>query len=395
MGRSSRPVQRKDDDGGGGSCCTWPRIILMVIVLAVSGILIWQFAPVDEAINSILPTYNNTGSSSNVEGPSTGGSNEGGSTTVAPTESPQYQFIQCDDDGQPCCNGLNSNCNLRVNEILYAMPHNAMATFDDGFIFGPNHQRPLEMAVEAGFRGLNLDICNCGGQTIFCHGICSLGPRAVVPVMQNVNTFLDNNPTELIVFVYQVNSAVDQPVDLNAFYNQMASVDGFLDKLYVHPGNNATWPTLGELIDPAVNKRVIMFHYNGPNCNLFPDECPSGLHWYYNYASDNDWEHASVSSITNTDTSCALRANAGGNRVDWIGLNNFVSPPSRDAAQRLNAYDTAKAYIEACSAILNNDINFLITDFWEQGELPRLVQDLNRARALAQIRKRTLLRSQP
>jgi hypothetical protein len=72
--------------------------------------------------------------------------------------------------------------------------------------------------------------------------------------MQNVNTFLDNNPTEVIVFIYQVNSAVDQPVDLNAFYSQMAQVDGLLDKLYVHPGANATWPTLGELTDPAVNK---------------------------------------------------------------------------------------------------------------------------------------------
>lgn len=72
--------------------------------------------------------------------------------------------------------------------------------------------------------------------------------------MQNVNSFLDSNPTEVIVFIYQVNSAVDQPVDLNAFYNQMTLVDGFLDKLYVHPGTNTSWPTLGELTDPTVNK---------------------------------------------------------------------------------------------------------------------------------------------
>jgi hypothetical protein len=81
-----------------------------------------------------------------------------------------------------------------------------------------------------------------------------LGPRDVVEVMENVNTFLDSNPTEVIVFIYEVNNEVDQPVDLNAFYERMALVSGFLDKLYVHPGPNATWPTLGELTDPDLNK---------------------------------------------------------------------------------------------------------------------------------------------
>lgn len=140
-------------------------------------------------------------------------------------------------------------------------------------------------------------------------------------------------------------------------------------------------------------QRAIMFHYNGPDCNQFPDECPSGLHWYYSYASDNDWEHGTVSSISNYESSCALRGNSGGNQVDWVGLNNFVTPPSKDAAQRLNAYDAAKTYVDTCAATLNNDINFIIADFWEQGELPRVAQDSNRARAIQQARERKLLRS--
>jgi hypothetical protein len=177
MGRSSSTSRRDNKDeegGGGGSCCSWPRIIAMVIVLAIAGILIWKFAPVDDAINSILPSYNNTANGSNNNngggGTSSGGGggsdNLGGVATAAPTASPQYQFMQCDDN-QPCCNGLSSNCNLRANEILYATLHNAMATFDDGFIFGPNHEKQLEESLEVGYRGLNLDLCNCGGQTIF------------------------------------------------------------------------------------------------------------------------------------------------------------------------------------------------------------------------------------
>jgi hypothetical protein len=86
--------------------------------------------------------------------------------TGSPTASPGYEFIQCR-DGQDCCNGLETICDLRANEVLYAMPHNAMATFEDGFLFGPNHRFKLEGAVEAGYRGLNLDLCNCGGEIIF------------------------------------------------------------------------------------------------------------------------------------------------------------------------------------------------------------------------------------
>jgi hypothetical protein len=72
--------------------------------------------------------------------------------------------------------------------------------------------------------------------------------------MTFVNTFLDDNPSEVIVFVYQVNNDVDETVDLNNFYSQLTAVDGFVDKLYVHPGPNVTWPTLRELTDPSFNK---------------------------------------------------------------------------------------------------------------------------------------------
>jgi hypothetical protein len=79
---------------------------------------------------------------------------------------------------------------------------------------------------------------------------------------------------------------------------------------------------------------------------------------------------------------CVLRGNSGGNKVDWIGLNNFVSPPSQDAFQRLNAYDVAKNYVDTCSASLGNNINCIIADFWGERELPRVAQDYNSARAL-------------
>lgn len=59
-----------------------------------------------------------------------------------------------------CCNGLASNCNLPVNEVMFAMAHNAMSSRDDLFA-GYNHLEPLEEALVSGYRGLMLDSCNC------------------------------------------------------------------------------------------------------------------------------------------------------------------------------------------------------------------------------------------
>ena len=154
------------------SCCTWPRILLLVILLIVAGVLVWK-----NANNKVPIPDDNSGNYGT-------GEDSGRPNTLTPikyrTSSPtpastQYQFMQCDPDntGQTdCCNGLEGICDLRVDEVMYATLHNGMATFEDGFMFGPNHKFKLEGALEAGYRGINLDICNCGGELIFCHGEC-------------------------------------------------------------------------------------------------------------------------------------------------------------------------------------------------------------------------------
>ena len=124
-----------------------------------------------------------------------------------------------------------------------------------------------------------------------------------------------------------------------------------------------------------------MFHYNGPDCRADPGACPDGLHMYYQYAADNDWEHLNIGSIENRLNSCELKKN-GINNYEFVGLNNFVSPPSRGTAENLNSYSTATKYVDECSALINTDINFLLVDYWSEGDIPRVTQDHNAARAL-------------
>ena len=156
------------------SCCTWPRILLLVVLLAVAGVCIWKFVPWDDTINNVLdqvPIPGGSDDSDSITNNNNDGNNDSNSNEVKPVV--MYEFIQCDGNGQTsgdCCNGLEGICDLRADEILYATLHNGMSTFEDGFLFGPNHKYQLEAALQAGYRGLNLDLCNCGGETIFCHG---------------------------------------------------------------------------------------------------------------------------------------------------------------------------------------------------------------------------------
>lgn len=237
--------------------CTYIKIAGVAGLLAVTGILIWRFAPIDDVIDSVLPTFNTTTSddSSGVDGD---GKSPASSPTPPPMKGDQFEFMKCADPlSGDCCNGLdNGFCDLRVDEVMFATSHNANADFESGFLFSPNHQYKLEDSLPAGYRAINVDACNCGGQLQFCHGVCSFGTRDIVEVLMGINDFLDENPSEIIILPIELNSDVDQPVDLDEFYSLMQQVPGFVEKFYSHPDATTPWPTMGELVSANEVRRM-------------------------------------------------------------------------------------------------------------------------------------------
>ena len=187
----------RDNEEKARSCCTWPKVIIAAVVLIGGGIAVWQLAPIDSAIERVIPTFNNTGSGS---GNSVSNSPVG-DPTAAPTDEPEYEFMQCADPfGDDCCNGLDGGfCDLRVNEIMYASSHNANADFETGYLVSPNHNFKLEDSLSAGYRAINVDVCNCGGELVLCHGICTFGLRDIAEVFSGINSFLDENPSEVVI----------------------------------------------------------------------------------------------------------------------------------------------------------------------------------------------------
>lgn len=61
-----------------------------------------------------------------------------------------------------CCNLAKSNCDLKVNDVTFAMVHNAMSSRENLFA-GYNNLKSMEGALVAGYRGLMLDSCICDG----------------------------------------------------------------------------------------------------------------------------------------------------------------------------------------------------------------------------------------
>ena len=131
-----------------------------------------------------------------------------------------------------------------------------------------------------------------------------------------------------------------------------------------------------------------MFHYNGPQCDE-SGNCPGGLHNYWDYAVNTDWEFESLTEVRATSTSCTFSRTPGISGKTFFGVNSFVTPPDQSAARTVNSYDFAKLRMETCSD-LNDflDVNFIYADYWSEGELPRLTQKHNTA--LAAHRRRMI-----
>jgi hypothetical protein len=224
--KSATKSVRTEKSSCGCCCCT--IIAIVFILLAVAGILFWQFGPFREVVDSVVP---------------------GASPTSVTDGSPSsFQFFQCKKNNtDDCCNGLDNICDLKVNEVLFAGTHNSYSSTDTGFPFLlANQGIKLENQLKAGVRSLNLDLCGCGNEIVLCHNSC-LVTRNTKEIYASIVSFLDRNPTEILLITMELNSDLDQAIDLDAVYAEMQTVEGFVEYLYVHSEWLAPWPTMREL----------------------------------------------------------------------------------------------------------------------------------------------------
>jgi hypothetical protein len=224
------------------------RALLLLVFMLICFFVVWQLGPFERVINAVLPDlnetlhFNRTNASAWIE-------------SANPTYKIAFAFQQCHKNATECCNGLEEICDLRVNEIMFATLHKGTAAKEDGSFLNPNHLFSLESALNAGYRGLHLQVCNCDGVYEFCNGICHLGARNPTEVFLNIDRFLRDHPREVLLLKIELNSQVNQKVQLDKLYEIMSNSTKLVDKLYVHKRNEGRenneekqWPTLGSMI---------------------------------------------------------------------------------------------------------------------------------------------------
>lgn len=351
-------------------------IFVICVVVAVS-VAVTQLNEADKSINSDN-SNNNAAPVARTATPTAAPAviTAAPTLTLAPTV-PGYQ----------ACNGLESLCDVRANELIYATLHNAVSSAEDGVNFLPNHELQLEKALFAGWRGVNFDVGKCtefADQPVrLVHGTCGLGTRDPVVVLSNILAFLRNRVNEVLLIPVQIDNTLDGgAVTLAEIYAVMKLVSGFTDMLYQHV-SGAPWPTLRELI--ANNTRILFFHYNG-NETCSNTACPAGFHDWFTYAAETRYEFDGVSAVEATNTSCAITRGQRGRR-DFFGVNMFTTLPSPGTCEQLNAASFVATHLQAC-ADLNRPLRptLVLVDYWSIGNVLEVVNGINAQIAAATVR---------
>lgn len=381
------------------NCCTWKVASVFLAFVAVGLVLTWQLLPTEDIVAKYIPEFEEpanpyygpeAGDSSSggggSENESGGGDNGGGGITIGmpPSQTPANNevveagitvpsFMKCPEDGELCCNGSVKNCKLKVDEMMFGLVHNSMSSEEGDFFFGFNHYLGLEKSLVAGYRALNLDVCNCGGVLQFCHNVCDLGERYPNDVFGNVVKFLDDYPSEVVILLFQA-SQEKGPIIWNNLHDEMDGVDGFTEMIYQHT-DGEEWPTMGQLVKQ--NKRIIVFYFNGGEC--VNEVCPDDFHYFYNYAAETQFDSKSLDDLQNYEYSCEITRGpkAGAKAADFFVVNNFVTPPDPEASKLANSQSFLSERLTKCANMNQMRPNFVYLDFFSRGVTAQFVQSVN------------------
>lgn len=332
-------------------CCKCLGGLLCVAVLAAAGVCAWRFGPWYE------------------------GSSDGtGTKSSGPN-------LMAENACEGCCNGLVSNCDRPVNEVIFPMVHNAHSSAKDLFV-GYNNERSLEAALVAGFRGLMLDSCMCDGslgETIqnfvkgedkgdrylgFCHSTCDAGVRDPAKVLDNIRKFLDFNRNEVLMIEFEIND--NSLVDLfNAI--DASGLDKYVYRSAIPLVNS--WPTMRTLIED--NTRLILFaHGDGMDASCELQKCPEGISYMYDHFQETNWN----------DKTCNIKGNPREGELGFFLMNHWMNNdadlPSRLNAQEFNSYDALADRFRLCTGRWPN---IVAVDFWSVGDVLSFVRDMNQS----------------
>ena len=255
------------------------------------------------------------------------------------------------------CNGSINLCDKKYNEVSYLTTHNAFNSDQDGLLF-PNQTYNIESQLNDGVRGVMIDVYNHFGIPTTYHSIFALGTIPLSDILNDIKTFLDNNPNEIVTIILECYVTANE---IENVINQ----SGLSNYLYSH---NSTWPKLQDMINN--NNRLVIF--------TDVDDASNSQSWYHyiwDYAVET---HYSVNTIN--DFTCDF--NRGDAENDLFILNHFVTDATLgyglyNESNNVNANPFFITRALDCQNEKNKLPNFVTIDFYELGDGLDVVNQLN------------------
>ncbi len=255
------------------------------------------------------------------------------------------------------CNGSLDLCSKQYNEVAYLTTHNAFNSDQDGLLF-PNQTYNIASQLNDGVRGLMIDVYDLFGTPTAYHSIFALGTIPLSDILNDIKTFLDNNPNEVITIILECY------VTANDIEDEITQ-SGLSNYLYTH---NTVWPTLQNMIDN--DNRLVIFSD--------VDDASSSQDWYHyvwEYAVET---HYSVGNIN--DFTCDF--NRGDPLNDLFIFNHFVTDATLGyglytESNDVNANPFFINRALECQNQTNKFPNFVTVDYYELGDGLAVVDQLN------------------
>ena len=283
------------------------------------------------------------------------------------------------------CNGHWQLCGRRFNEVVLPATHNSMAASEAGYA-RPSQQHTIRRQLDDGVRMLLIDShhwetradlarveakfspeqkarfeeslrepAQPPGGIYLCHVFCGAGATPLGEAMAAVREFLANHPNDVMgLFLEDYVTGNETAAVFDAA--------GLTSYIYEHP-YGTPWPLLRDMI--AANKRLVVFSEHGGGA-------PS---WYENgwmNVQDTRYDVTSASDFT-----CGL--NRGTAADPLFLLNHWIAKgtPSAEDAALVNSYDFLLTRARRCEAERGLLPNFIAVNFYDRGDLFRVVDTLN------------------
>lgn len=254
------------------------------------------------------------------------------------------------------CNGLAELCDRPLDEVVFAMTHNAMSSEDWGLL-PPNQGHGIEQQLRDGVRGFMLDVHLQDDEAWLCHGDCRLGGVPLADGMVAFADFIDDNPDEVLVFMLE--SYVSPALVAESF--AAAGLDGRA----VAQAPGAPWPTLAALLDA------------GTPLAVFSQGSGEDIPWLLDGYTDFVWD-TPYGADSPEELSCEVLRGSADHSIFLVNhfLTNPIALPS--LAEEINHDPFLSEWLDDCADQVGQPVDWVAVDFYEIGDTLAAVERLNR-----------------